>query len=103
MQVTDEELEAVGMALLLVAFPNADEARWQAEYETCIAEARAAILAYLATPGQVRMREVLEWYGSRATDMARYAEQQQTTAMTAIVTELTLDAGRRAARAAEGK
>lgn len=43
--------------------------------------------------------QVLEWYQEQAASLARYAEEQNTDAMMAVVTSLSLDGGKRAAEA----
>lgn len=70
MQVTDEELEAVARAIAASVLDCLCAKRWvnNAAREAFVAGvvtdylpvARAAILAYLATPGQVQLREVLQ-------------------------------------------
>lgn len=50
-----------------------------------------------------RLREALDWYASRAVDLARYNLHGKVDAMMAIMTELSLDAGAQQLAALEGK
>ena len=51
-----------------------------------------------------KMEEALKWYGEKAEAMRRYGEAKppKTTAMTAVITELSLDGGSRSKALAGG-
>jgi hypothetical protein len=91
--VDERDLDALRARLIWLSTIEEPSER---ERNTC-REAAEAIAALRARAEQAEA--ALRWYAEKAEAMARYsgAQPPQTDAMMAVVTELTLDAGRRAA------